>query len=189
MSLFPFPFVFPLSLFLSCHIHEKNNQSTLGKFCNSGYSILIIFRVKYKQGQYISIQKAHRLWTSLAVWWRTVYILLDFWRHLEFLSKQIAEVISFQGNVVETEKEGDFSLYLLLFPLKVEPRDSITQLFLYLKKEKVCGFASFMHSQQSGTPDFKSLMQMRFCFFIPNITVFYVHSVFKAVHFPLSSCF
>ena len=57
---------------------------------------------------------------------RFSFHVLDFWRHLEFLSKQIAEVISFQGNVVETEKEGDFSLFLLLFPLNFEPRDSIT---------------------------------------------------------------
>ena len=49
-----------------------------------------------KQGQYVSNQKAHRLWTSLAVWWRIVYFLLDFWRHLKCLSKQIAEVIERQ---------------------------------------------------------------------------------------------
>lgn len=75
----------------------------------------------------LPIKKAHRLWTSLAVWWRIVYFLLDFWRHLKYISKQIAEVIFFQGNiVVKTEKEGEFSLYLLLFPLNFEPRDSIT---------------------------------------------------------------
>ena len=85
-----------LLLFLSCQIHEKNSQSTPGKFCNSGYSILIIFRVKYKTGSICFQSKAHRLWTSLAVWWRIVYFLLDFWRHLKCLSKQIAEVIERQ---------------------------------------------------------------------------------------------